>query len=191
MARFAKPVGHLTQFCKFPEVDRVIRITMKRDLKRQGAEPLSAASPALRDLQVETDALAVDEDRSGVNQLLPSTVVLVAVERGEREKELHGLSVRAGAAPGGEMKRAAESQTVKLGIVFEVAGADQMHHMVVEGQRGETVTRDGRRPVASNRPYCALPARAIGDLEFRWQEEPRLGSLKRRRTRGSAGYSSA
>src|ERR1700687_4981650 len=33
MAEGPKPVGHLTQFCKIPEMSRVIRITLKRDSK--------------------------------------------------------------------------------------------------------------------------------------------------------------
>ena len=34
MAEGPKPVGHLTQFCKIPEMSRVIRITAGRDLKQ-------------------------------------------------------------------------------------------------------------------------------------------------------------
>ena len=43
------------------------------------------------------------------------------------------------------MKRAAESQAVELGIILEVSedGSDQMRYVVVEDQRGKTVTRGG------------------------------------------------
>src|ERR1035437_9746771 len=51
MARLPKQVGHLTQFGKIPGMDRVIKITVRCDLKMAPApESASAASPALREL---------------------------------------------------------------------------------------------------------------------------------------------
>jgi hypothetical protein len=105
----------------------------------QGASPTGAA---LCDLQVEAHALAIDQDCSDVNQLLPRAVIaLVAAQRGEGEEELDGLRTSASARLDGEMKRAAESQTVELGIILEVTehGTDQMRHVFVEDQRGKAV----------------------------------------------------
>src|SRR5579863_2782772 len=107
---------------------------------RVACAAVSPARAALGNLQVKTDALSVDQHRSPINQLLPGTVVtLVAAQRGEGEKEFHGLGIGAGAGLSGEVQRAAESQAVKLRIVSEVAeyGADQMGHVVIEGQRGQ------------------------------------------------------
>ena len=74
--KLSRPHGDLPQFWKIHEKDCVIRITIKRDLKYlPTGERNSAVSPALGDLQVETDPLAIDQDRSRVNQLLSRTVV--------------------------------------------------------------------------------------------------------------------
>jgi len=46
-------------------MDRVTRITMTRDSKHaQVAKPASVSPTALCNLQVETDALAIDQDRA-------------------------------------------------------------------------------------------------------------------------------
>jgi hypothetical protein len=91
---------------------------LARCLGGEGASPTGAA---LGDLQVEAHALTIDRDCSDVNQLLPRAVIaLVAAQRGEGEEELNGLRTRASTRLGGEMKRAAESQAVELGIILEV-----------------------------------------------------------------------
>ena len=144
MAWLAKLLSELPQFWKIPGMERVTRVTVKRDLEQPSGRA-SATRPALSGLQVKTDALAVDQNRSRIDQLLTGTVVtLVAAKRGEGEKEFHGLGARSRARLGAEMKRAAESQTVKLRIVLEVAenGADQMRDVVVESQ--------GRKAIAGN-----------------------------------------
>src|SRR5450631_1487448 len=145
MAWLAKLLSELPQFWKIPEMERVTRVTGKRDLEQPSGRAASAPRPALSGLQVKTDAFAVDQNRSRIDQLLTGTVVtLVAAKRGEGEKEFHGLGARSRARLGTEMKRAAESQTVKLRIVLEVAenGTDQMRDVVVESQ--------GRKAVAGN-----------------------------------------
>src|SRR5271169_6602885 len=128
MGNVSGRLGELARFWEIPERDCVIKITVMRDLEyAQTPDPASAVPAALGDLQVKADPLAVDQDRSRINQLLSGAVVaLVAAQCGEREKELHRFRVRSGSRLGGEMKRAAESHPVKLRIVFEIAehGAD-------------------------------------------------------------------
>lgn len=127
----------------------VIRITDICDRKSGLCNRARSAAPAaLCDLQIQADALAVDQHCPGINQLLSGTVVtFIAAECREREKEFYGLRVRIGSWLGSEMKRAAESETVEPGVVFEVSErrANQMRYVVVEGQSGEAVTRGCRR----------------------------------------------
>jgi len=68
MAQGPKPVGHLTQFCKIPEMSRVIRITLRCDSKEAPVAGNRQRPAALRDLQVEADPLPIDQDRSHINQ---------------------------------------------------------------------------------------------------------------------------
>lgn len=50
------------------------------------------ASRTFRNLQVETDPLAIDENRPSINQLLSGAVVgFVAAQRAEGEEKLHSL----------------------------------------------------------------------------------------------------
>lgn len=76
VGRLPNRLGQLAQFWEIPERDCVIRITVKRDPKYlPTGERNSAVPAALGDLQVEADPLAIDQDRSRVNQLLSCTVV--------------------------------------------------------------------------------------------------------------------
>jgi len=138
----------LSQFLAIPKTARVIVVTMQRDLAHSPLRPRkSAAGAAFGHLQVQAHAFPIDEDGPGINQLLSGAVIaLVAMQRFEGEKELDCLGVRARAGFGGEMKGAAESHSIELGVILEVPedGANQVRDMVVESQRGEPVARRRR-----------------------------------------------
>ena len=45
MAQGLKPVGHLTQFCKIPEMSRVISVTLERDSKQALVRTFLSGAP--------------------------------------------------------------------------------------------------------------------------------------------------
>ena len=71
MTQLPRLFGHLPQFWKIPGMVGVSKITVRCDLKcGRTAEPASAAPAPPGNLQVETDSLATDQNRSRIDQLL-------------------------------------------------------------------------------------------------------------------------
>ena len=98
------------------------------------------------DLEVQGRAFAVDDYRSGIEQLLASAVVTgEAPHHAEGEEELHGFGLRSIA----EMDRTAEVHSVEANILREEVqrGPYEMRYVFVEGQGCEFVARASGRGV--------------------------------------------
>src|ERR1035437_6298114 len=119
--------------------------------KTSTAPPNSALVLAFGDLQIEGGTLAVDHDRSGVQQLLTGTIVGgEAAHRAEWKEKFDRLRTRTA----GDVNHTAENDAIEVRILRKIIRhrPHQMRNMVIEGQGRQFVARRarGRIDVGSN-----------------------------------------
>src|ERR1017187_4085918 len=120
---------------------------LSTQVERRGTGQESPRGPALRVLQIETGALAVDEHEPGVDQLLPGRVVLlVGTKRGNTEdildRQWAARFRRGGRRPYG----GAEVDSVEIRVFLEVGHyrPDQAGDVFIERYGRRAVARSGR-----------------------------------------------
>src|SRR5271166_964362 len=99
---------------------------------------------ALGDLQIQGGTLAINDNRSRVEELLTCAVVGgEAAHHAEGEEELHGLRLRSIA----QVDRAAEGHSLEVNFRQEEIehGPYEVRDVLVESQRRKLVARTSRR----------------------------------------------
>src|ERR1700739_466247 len=88
-------------------------------------------------LQIQTDALAVDEDSPGINKLLTAAIVLLVTAQSRKgEEEFHRFRCVAGCAFSRQVDARAEANSIKLRVSFEIAQhrTNEMRDVLIESE---------------------------------------------------------